>query len=60
MNPSCVPSPFEGTLLQIMPWPFFRNMSDHDLDAIYEYLSAKPCVAGDPTLVPPWIINVCP
>lgn|SRR5262249_26225084 len=31
-----------GRILQVMPWPIFRNMSDHDLDAIYQYLSAIP------------------
>ena len=31
-----------GPLLQIMPWPAFRNMSDGDIRAIYEYLSALP------------------
>ena len=29
-------------ILQVMPWPIFRNMTDHDLRAIYEYLSAIP------------------
>lgn len=29
-------------LLQIMPWPTFRKMDDHDLQAIYEYLSSIP------------------
>jgi hypothetical protein len=29
-------------LLQVMPWPILRNMTDHDLGAIYEYLSAIP------------------
>jgi hypothetical protein len=37
-----------GPLLQVMPWPVYRNMSDHDLRAIYEYLSAIPCVEGGP------------
>jgi hypothetical protein len=34
-----------------MPWPTFSHMTDHDLDAIYEYLSAIPCIEGptDPT-----------
>jgi hypothetical protein len=45
----CVPPPFNGDLLQIMPWPNFQNMSDHDLRAIYEYLSAIPCIEGPPT-----------
>ncbi len=43
---SCIPPPFNGNLLQIMPWPAFQNMTDHDLRAIYEYLSAIPCVEG--------------
>jgi hypothetical protein len=29
-------------ILQVMPWPIFRNMSDDDLAAIYEYLRAIP------------------
>ncbi len=45
-NTSCIPFPFNGNLLQIMPWPAFQNMSDYDLRAIYEYLSAIPCVEG--------------
>lgn len=45
---NCVPFPFDGDLLQIMPWPIYKNMSDHDLRAIYEYLSAVPCIAGPP------------
>jgi hypothetical protein len=32
----------EDEILQVMPWPIFRNMTDHDLRAIYEYLSAIP------------------
>lgn len=54
---NCVPAPFDGTLLQIMPWPIYQNMSDHDLRAIYEYLSAIPCIAGPPTGV---LHNDCP
>lgn len=30
------------TLLPVMPWPIYGAMSDHDLDAIYEYLRAIP------------------
>jgi hypothetical protein len=44
----CLPAPFDGNLLQIMPWPNFQNFTDHDLQAIYEYLSAIPCIAGPP------------
>ena len=43
---NCLPPPFDGELLQIMPWPLFQKMTDHDLRAIYEYLSAVPCVEG--------------
>lgn len=50
---TCVPHPFDGSLLQIMPWSTFQNMTDRDLRAIYEYLSAVPCVVGTPQ-------NVCP
>jgi hypothetical protein len=53
-----LPTPFDGSLLQIMPWPTFQNMSDHDLRAIYEYLSAIPCIAGPPAPDP--LHNDCP
>jgi hypothetical protein len=43
---NCLPPPFNGDLLQIMPWPAYHDMTDHDLRAIYEYLSAIPCIAG--------------
>lgn len=29
-------------ILQVMPWPVFRHLTDHDLRAIYSYLSAIP------------------
>ena len=31
-----------GEVLQVMPWPLFRNMTRRDLRAIYEYLSSIP------------------
>jgi len=46
VNTSCIPAPFRGDLLQFMPWPGLKDLTDHDLRAIYEYLSAVPCVAG--------------
>src|ERR1017187_452921 len=49
---NCIPAPVDGDLLQIMPWPTFEKMTDHDLDAIYEYLSAIPCIAGPPAPSP--------
>ena len=59
-TPTCIPTspdnPVRGDLLQIMPWPVFSRMTDHQIEAIYEYLSAIPCIdnttspgpAGDP------------
>ncbi len=29
-------------LLQVMPWPVYQNLTDHDLQAIYEFLRAIP------------------
>ncbi len=36
----------ENDLLQVMPWPVFRNMTEHELRAIYEYLRAIPCLGS--------------
>jgi hypothetical protein len=50
-NPNnCYPDnlPFNGELLQIMPWPGLRNLKERDLRAIYEYLRAVPCIEGPP------------
>jgi hypothetical protein len=51
--------PAFGPVLQVMPWPTFRKMTDRDLRAIYEFLSAipsrpdnpnpGPCCPGDPS-----------
>lgn len=58
-NGACVPPPFNGALLQVMPWPGYQDMTRKDLRAIYEYLSAIPCidtvVAGAP-----FLRNDCP
>ena len=60
--PICIPtSPgntADGNLLQVMPWPTFSNMTDHQLDAIYEYLSSIPCID---TMIPgqPQLQNDC-
>lgn len=35
-------------VLQVMPWPVYRNLTDNDLRAIYEYLTTIPCVDGNP------------
>ena len=57
-NEGCIPARFDGSLLQVMPWPAFRHQTDEDLRAIYEYLSAVPCVAGPPAPSP--LHNDCP
>ena len=52
---NCIPAPVDGSLLQVMPWPTFQNMTDRQIEAIYEYLSAIPCFAGPakPSDLPP-------
>jgi hypothetical protein len=51
---NCLEPPLNGDVLQVMTWPIYRNMSDYELQAIYEFLSAIPCidtiVAGHPEL----------
>jgi hypothetical protein len=59
LHPNCSPTvatncfpaqqPFNGDLLQVMPWPEFQYMTRRDIRAIYEYLSAVPCNAGPPS-----------
>ena len=34
--------PFDGGLLQVMPWPVFGKKTDRDIMAMYEYLKAIP------------------
>jgi len=41
---NCIPPPVNGAVLQVMPWPDFQDMLDSDIEAIYEYLSAIPCI----------------
>jgi cytochrome c553 len=36
-----------GQVLQVMPWPVYQTMSDDDLRAIYEYLSAVPAIPAN-------------
>lgn len=58
----CIASPpFDASLLQVMPWPVQANMSDDDLRAVYEYLSAIPCIShkGTPGL-PSNLYQTCP
>jgi hypothetical protein len=44
---NCYPltQPYDGDLLQVMPWPGLQSLTNHDLRAIYEYLSSIPCLS---------------
>lgn len=44
-RPPFVPSE-DNDLLQVMPWPVFAKMTDHEKRAIYEYLRAIRCIGG--------------
>ena len=46
-NTGCIPAKFHGDLLQIMPWPNFKDLTDHEMRAIYEYLKVIPCIQGN-------------
>jgi hypothetical protein len=41
-----------GHVLQVMPWPVYQTMTDHDLRAIYEYLLAIPAITANTCGVP--------
>jgi hypothetical protein len=49
---NCIPPPVNGDVLQVMPWPDFQSMTDYDLQAIWTYLSAIPCI-DNKTSTPP-------
>jgi mono/diheme cytochrome c family protein len=55
----CLPPPFDGALLQIMPWPSYHHLTDEHIWAIYEYLSAIPCIESSPDPNNP-LHNDCP
>jgi hypothetical protein len=40
-------------LLQVMPWPVVAKHTDANLQAIYAYLSAIPCIEGGPGMPEP-------
>ena len=48
----CIPLPVDGSRLQVMPWPDFQDMTDNDIQAIYQYLSVIPCI-DNKTSTPP-------
>lgn len=59
----CVPPPVDGSKLQVMPWPKFHYMTDHQIEALYEFLSAIPCIDNNfstpPTGAPNELRNDC-
>jgi hypothetical protein len=57
--PNCFQPPFNGDHLQVMRWPFFKDMTDHDLRAIYAYLKAVPCNPGPTIAGAPYLRNAC-
>lgn len=59
---NCYQAPVNGNVLQVMPWPNFRHMTDHQLTAIWTYLSTVPCNAHNDALgnMYPWLKNNCP
>jgi hypothetical protein len=44
--PNCVTAPSDGTKLQIMPWPALAGLTEYDLESLYEYLTAIPCISN--------------
>jgi hypothetical protein len=56
---NCYYAPTNGAVLQVMPWPTFSNMTDHQLTAIWTYFSAIPCIANTGSVYTN-LINVCP
>ena len=56
---NCFEPPFNGDVLQVMPWPILKNVSDHDLRAIYEYLKALTCNPGPVIEGAPYLQNAC-
>lgn len=38
-----------GNTLHVMPWPIYGMMSDHDIEAVYAYLSSIPKVTTQPS-----------
>ena len=59
MPANCFEPPFNGDLLQVMPWPVYQDMTDRDLRAIYEYLSAIPCNPGPGIAGADYLQNDC-
>jgi hypothetical protein len=58
-GPDCVVAPSDPSKLQIMPWPALGSGTDYDLESIYAYLSAIPCIS-DASSSYPEVLHTCP
>jgi hypothetical protein len=58
-GPTNVSAPADGSKLQIMPWPALGSATDYDLEAIYEYLAAIPCISNAASPYPE-VKHICP
>jgi hypothetical protein len=58
-GPDCVTAPADGSKLQIMPWPALGSATDYDLESIYAYLSAIPCISNSSSPYPE-VKHTCP
>jgi hypothetical protein len=47
---NCYTAPVDGSLLQVMPWTKFRNMTNYQIMAIWTFLSTVPCNAHSDAL----------
>ena len=58
---NCYDPPVNGAVLQVMPWPKFRHMTDYELTAVWTYLRAVPCNPHNDALggTFPWLRNKC-
>jgi hypothetical protein len=58
---NCYNPPVNGAVLQVMPWPKFRHMTDYELTAVWTYLRAVPCNPHNDALggTFPWLRNKC-
>lgn len=58
---NCYLPPVNGAVLQVMPWPLYRHMTDRQLTAIWTYLSTVPCNAHNDAIgdAYPWLKNDC-
>ena len=45
--------PDDTPILQVMPWPVYGKMTDRELEAIYEFLSAIPSINPRPAFCMP-------